>query len=180
LSSLDITIPNEPFILGLDCQQRGLAFGMVSLASGQYLGYHWEPLQKGTHESITYWAWREASKWVSILRPRICTIEQPTAVKSPSSMTLWSIYGAVVAGAFPFSGACESIVVPSWKAKAGLNKWAKETGLITKGFIPKASIRDGVSALLSITNTITPVDIYDALGIALGAYNRNIERVNNK
>lgn len=166
--------------MGIDAQQRGLAVALVSAITGKYINHIWIPFPKGiNHEEVIALAGEQARIIARKIRPLICTVEQPTAKRSPSTPSLWGIYGAVVAGVYPYTNSCESIVVSSWKSKAGLFKWAKDRGIMASGSIPKKDIKPAVVDLLGVSADFVPADIYDAIGIALASYNRNTERLKN-
>lgn len=169
----------ENIVVGIDAQPRGLAIGAVTLDGGHYVGHLWIPFNKDPHEKMIHMSYLKSYDICSKLLPSIVTVEQPTARRSSSTAILWGMYGGVVAGAYPHCDICESIVVPQWKSLAGLNRWAKESGIIEKGFIPKAAIPQGIQVLLGVSDELDPLDIYDALGIAYASYIRNRDRITN-
>ena len=169
---------DEPVIMGIDAQQRGLAIGIVSASTGKFIDAAWVPFPKGAyHEEVITIANEQARIVAKKVHPLISTVEEPTARMSPTTRTLWGIYGAVVSGIFPYSNHCESIVVSAWKSKSGLFQWAKDRGILTKGNIPKVNIKDGIIDIMNLGETFSPADIYDAIGIAYASYVRNTERI---
>jgi Holliday junction resolvasome RuvABC endonuclease subunit len=171
---------NIPLVIGIDAQPRGLAIGAVNGKDGSYRGHLWIPFDHEPHEKMIHVAYEKAKEIISKLQPMIVTVEQPTAKRSKTTAILWGIYGAVVAGSYAYCDICESIVVPQWKSLSGLNKWAKKSGTIKKGFVPKDAIPLGMQEILGVPNDLNPLDLYDALGIAYASYIRNEERQNGK
>jgi Holliday junction resolvasome RuvABC endonuclease subunit len=171
------TVENQRLIVGIDAQPRGLAIGAVDGKNGAYVGHLWIPFNHEPHEKMISVAYTKAAEMASKLLPMIATVEQPTARRSSTTAILWGIYGAVVAGIYPFCDICESIVVPQWKSLSGLNKWAKSSGVIEKGFVPKTSIPAGMQEILGVSDEMKPPDIYDALGIAFASFKRNESRL---
>jgi Holliday junction resolvasome RuvABC endonuclease subunit len=172
-------IKEKDIVVGIDAQPRGLAIGAVTLDGGEYFGHLWIPFDKDPHEKMIHLAYIKAEDICSKILPSIVTVEQPTARRSSSTAILWGIYGAVVAGAYSHCDICESIVVPQWKSLSGLNRWAKESGTIAKGFVPKESIPLGMQTILGVSDDLMPLDLYDALGIAYASFLRNQDRVVN-
>lgn len=164
--------------MGIDAQQRGLAIGIVSAIDGKFIDAAWIPFPKGAyHEEVITIAGEQARIIAKKVRPLICTVEEPTARRSPTTRTLWGIYGATIAGVFPYTNHCESIVVSSWKSKSGLFQWAKDNNLMSKGSLPKTKIKDGIIEIMELTEEFSPSDIYDAIGIAYASYVRNNEKI---
>jgi hypothetical protein len=165
--------------LGIDAQPRGLAVAQLDLETGRFIAVDWHPLPVPLRlEETVSRIGQIAANVAGNLKPTISTIELPTAKASNQFMALWCICGAVMAAVFPHSESTEGIVPISWKKYAGLNHWAKQHEQDKKGTIPKDLIPSAIMDLVpGVPANLEPVDMYDAIAIALAGLNRNLERI---
>ena len=166
----------KPLVIGIDAQPRGIAVGVLSINSGSYIGHNWYPLSGDTPAQLLCLAMNTVKCFGKYYSPLIAMVEEPTATRSPSSTLLYALHGVALATLYSYCSICDRIVVPAWKSSSGLNAWARGTGNDKHGVVVKDRIPEGVQHLLHIEIENPPVaDIFDALGIALAAYNINQE-----
>lgn len=170
-----MNIKHNSTILGVDVQTRGIAIGVINITTAKLIDAIWFPIQKQSHEGYIYQAYYIMNSLTDEIKPLICTVEQPTAIRSSSTPVLWGMYGAAIAGSYKNSKVCEAIVVPSWKKYSGLNQWYRDAS--GKGTIPKELIPQAITEILDIKEEYKPQDVYDAIAIAYASYNRNKERI---
>ena len=166
----------NPYVLGIDVQPRGIAAGVLSISDGSYVTHGWVELTGDTPASLMNLAIKRTALLGKHYKPLLAVVEEPTAMRSPSSTALYGLFGCVLGQLYSHSSLCYGIVVPQWKKLSGLNEWARDTKNDSKGVIKKAAIPEGVQHLLHEHDIDPPVaDVYDALGVALAGYNINKE-----
>jgi hypothetical protein len=173
------SVPNNPVVVGVDAQPRGLAVAQLHLETGNFICVDWVPTGGTKLEEKIYLAYEAAHEVAELLRPCITVVELPTAVTSSSTMSLWGICGAVLSAFYPYSLLCEGIVPTSWKKYSGLNVYAKLTNRATKnGVIEKHYIKDGVISIIpGVPKDLQPDDLYDSIAIAKAGLERNNELI---